>query len=197
MRWDNLFDDLESQLEQEITAEELDLGAEEERLRVGRLSVRDRLVALGDASAMQPGLQLTLSSGARLTVLPVTFGRDWFSADVIDDSPRNAQCIVPVSAVAGVTLSAKQVMTSLVTGGRAEHPSLSSRLGLSFVLRDLCRRRRSVSVLLSHGELHGTIDRVGRDHIDLAVHEPGSVRRDSAVIEYRIVPLDGLLLVRL
>ena len=49
MRWDKLFDDLESQLEREITAEELDLDAEEERLRLGRLSVRERLVAEGVA----------------------------------------------------------------------------------------------------------------------------------------------------
>jgi len=46
MRWDNLFDDLESQLELELGAEDLDLVAEEERLRLGRLALRDRLVAL-------------------------------------------------------------------------------------------------------------------------------------------------------
>ncbi len=43
MRWDNLFDDLESQLEQELGAEDVDLLAEEERLRLGRLALRDRL----------------------------------------------------------------------------------------------------------------------------------------------------------
>ena len=42
MRWDNLFDDLESQLEQELDAEDIDLLAEEERLRLGRLGLRDR-----------------------------------------------------------------------------------------------------------------------------------------------------------
>jgi len=46
MRWDSLFDDLESQLEQELGAEEGDLLAEEERLRLGRLTLRDRLVAM-------------------------------------------------------------------------------------------------------------------------------------------------------
>jgi hypothetical protein len=46
MRWDNLFDDLESQLEQELSAEEIDLQAEEERLRLARLGIRDRLRSL-------------------------------------------------------------------------------------------------------------------------------------------------------
>lgn len=40
MRWEHLFDDLETQLERELTAEELDLEVEEERLRLGRLSLR-------------------------------------------------------------------------------------------------------------------------------------------------------------
>ena len=45
--------------------------------------------------------------------------------------------------------------------------------------------------------VHGTIDRVGRDHLDLAVHEPGSVRRAKEVREVRIMPLGHIVLVRL
>jgi hypothetical protein len=75
--------------------------------------------------------------------------------------------------------------------------ALSARLGLPFVLRDLCRRRRPVELLLDGGALHGTVDRVGRDHFDVAVHERGAPRRESAVTEYRIVRLDQVLLVRL
>ena len=48
MRWDNLFDDLEGQLEHELTSEEIDLQAEEERLRLGRMSLRDRILAIHD-----------------------------------------------------------------------------------------------------------------------------------------------------
>jgi hypothetical protein len=197
MRWDNLFDDLESQLEQEISAEELDLDAEEERLRLGRLSIRDRLVALHDAAehGSEYTIAVVLAGGSRLTVHPLSFGRDWFSAEVIEESSRRVQCIVPIHAIQGVTLSVAQLRSSLASSARPE-PSLSSRLGLSFVLRDLCRRRHSVVLLLVHGELHGTIDRVGRDHLDVAVHERGSVRRDSAVTEFRIVPLDRILLLR-
>ena len=204
MRWDKLFDDLESQLEQELSAGELDLEAEEERMRLGRLAVRDRLVALHRAEALDSGygVVVTLGSGLRLAVHPVTFGRDWFSADLLTDDGAapgaRAQCILPLAAIAGIGLSPVQVTASLVAEERdAGHPSLSSRLGLPFVLRDLCRRRRPLDLVLAHGELHGTLDRVGRDHVDLAVHERGAVRRESAVHEYRLVPFAALQFVRL
>ena len=58
MRWDNLFDDLESQLEQGLTAEELDLKAEEERLRLGRLGLRDRIVAILHAQKFNPAYSI-------------------------------------------------------------------------------------------------------------------------------------------
>ncbi|CAN5217573.1 hypothetical protein BH11ACT4_BH11ACT4_02570 [soil metagenome] len=204
MRWDKLFDDLESQLEQELSAEELDVEAEEERMRLGRLALRDRLVALHEAEGRGSGygIVVTLQTGIRLPVHPVTFGRDWFSADLLADAGpgarARAQCILPLAAIAGVGLSHEQAAASLAAVARDDgHPSLSSRLGLPFVLRDLCRRRRPVDIVLAQGELHGTLDRVGRDHLDLAVHERGVARRESAVREYRIVPLGAVQFMRL
>ncbi|WP_166789680.1 hypothetical protein [Cryobacterium fucosi] len=93
-------------------------------------------------------------------------------------------------------VSAAEVPASL-----AAEPDRSARLvdriGLSFVLRDLCRRRSSLEVHTRTGLLTGTIDRVGRDHIDLAVHAAGTLRRTQEVHQYRIVPLAEIQLVRL
>ena len=50
---------------------------------------------------------------------------------------------------------------------------------------------------LGSGIIHGTIDRVGRDHLDIAVHERGTPRRESEVRQHRVVPLAQLRLVRL
>ncbi len=198
MRWDKLFDDLESQLEREITAEELDLEAEEERLRLGRLAMRDRLVALHESQAAGYELRVTVGADQRMTLTPATFGRDWFSADVVDGSARRGQVIVPIAALSGISLTPSQVAASLTPARVPEgQVSLSSRLGLPFVLRDLCRRRRPIDLVLAHGEVHGTLDRVGRDHVDLAVHDRGSARRAPEVREYRVVPLATLSLVRL
>lgn len=199
MRWDSLFDDLESQLERGLTAEDIDLEAEEERLRLGRLAVRDRLAAIhhseGPGSTYQ--IALLLAGGTRLVVHPVTLGRDWVSADIVDDSTRSFQCIVPLASVVGVSLHPGHVSASLSPQAGDGHPSLPGRLGLAFVLRDLCRRRRPLELMMPPGGLHGTIDRVGRDHLDLAVHEPGSPRRDSAVREIRLVPFAALNYLRL
>jgi len=198
MRWENLFDDLETQLERELTAEELDLEVEEERLRLGRLSVRDRLVALHESQGgSRYRLSLTFARGDRLTVHPVSFGRDWFSADVAAEGTREIQCVVPLGAIVSVALEPALVPQSLIAARAPDgHPSLSARLGLTFVLRDLCRRRRAIDLVLTAGELHGTIDRVGRDHLDVAVHERDQARRQSAVSEVRMVPLAALQFVR-
>jgi hypothetical protein len=189
MRWDSLFDDLESQLERERTAEELDLEAEEERLRLGRLAVRDRLLALVAAPGERP-LRIALVGGARLTVHPHTIGRDWLSAAL----PDGRQCVVPLASIASISLSQVEVATSL--HGTGAQDTISGRLGLPFVLRDLCRRRRQVEVTTADGILVGTIDRVGRDHLDLALHEAGTARRESAVRDVLMLPIERIVVVR-
>lgn len=197
MRWNNLFDDLEGQLEHELGAEEVDLRGEEERLRLGRLSVRDRLQSLHEAAGPQEySLRLTLRDGSIIRLRPLGFGKDWMSAELLDETSRRQQVIVPLDAVGGIILDREQVSASLTARPGDGARGLSARLGLAFVLRDLCRRRSPIDLVLIAGSLHGTIDRVGRDHCDIAVHEPGTARRESGVIQYRIVPFAQLLLVR-
>jgi len=202
MRWNNLFDDLEGQLEHGLTAEDADLAVEEERLRLGRLSMRDRLVALHAAAARDPSwaVRLMLRTGEPLSIRPVAFGRDWVSADVVDESARKAQCVIPLAAIAMVSLERAQVEWSLQS---TEPPGpgrgLTAGLGLAVVLRDLCRRRRAIELRLDGrigGLVHGTIDRVGRDHVDLALHERGTPRREAEVAGFRIVPLAQIVVVR-
>ena len=200
MRWDNLFDDLEGQLEQELSAEELDLRAEEERLRLGRLALRDRILAAHEGRSVddRDGIHLVLTDGTPFTVRPITFGRDWFSADLLDHSSRQVQAIIPISSIASVAFTARQALRSLdAVPGSTRPTSLPARLTLSFVLRDLCRRRAAVELQTLLGPVHGTIDRIGRDHLDLAVHDPGEARRQSAVQESRMVPFSQVLIVRL
>lgn len=194
MRWQNLFDDLESQLETELGAEEVDLLAEEERLRLGRLSLRDRIRALHDAAPASP-LGVTLRSGDRITLTIAAVGRDWLAGELDGGILRSV--IVPFAAVSTLDPVGTQLASSLGAEATPEPPTaLSARLGLAFVVRDLCRRRAAVEVHICGERLHGTIDRVGRDHLDLAEHAPGEPRRSAAVSRIRIVAFAGLDLVR-
>jgi hypothetical protein len=197
MRWDDLFDDLESQLEQELGAEEVDLLAEEERLRLGRLSLRDRLLGMtrvGEGAGDE--LRLVLRDGTTISVTVGSVGRDWLVGEL--GGPRRGSCLVPLAAIASVLPTAEQLSRGVLGDAGSETAvSLSGRLGLSFVLRDLCRRRAALELsTTSEGRLHGTIDRVGRDHVDLAEHEPGVPRRAAAVTRIRMLPVTELMLVR-
>jgi len=195
MRWDKLFDDLESQIEHELSAEELDLQAEEERLRLGRLSLRERILAIGSSG---DSLRIIVGSDQWMSVTPLTVGRDWFLAQLLVDARVAPQYIVPIASLAGFTVLDKNVVNSLPVASESNgRESLAARLGISFVLRDLCRRRIAVEITVGEARHHGTIDRVGRDHFDLARHEPGEPRRSSAVTDIMVVPLDRLSLVKI
>jgi hypothetical protein len=221
VRWDNLFNDLSVQLENELDAEDTDLRAEEERLRLGRLILRDRLSSLARADdlGVRGVLHLRLVSGQTVTVRPQTFGRDWLAGelagelvgDLVGDLADNlarahapgsaasmarlAACVIPLAAIASVTLQPAQVQETL-TSEPESSARLTDRIGLSFVLRDLCRRRQQVELHTAQGLVTGTIDRVGQDHFDLAVHERGTVRRAGEVRELRLLPFAQVHLVR-
>lgn len=203
MRWESLFDDMESQLEHELAGEEAQLREEDERLRLGRLTLRARLGALSGQTDDGPGLlRLELRSGALVTVRALTFGRDWLAGELQGAGARTPQCVIPFAAVGAVLLDQDGIGRSL-----AERPAaparLAERIGLAFVLRDLCRRRAGVELDCgprptgAQWLLNGTIDRVGRDHCDLALHEPGTPRRQSLVTGYRIVPFEQIMMVRM
>jgi hypothetical protein len=216
-RWSKLFDDLQAQLDRGIAAEDDDFRAEEERLRLGRLTLRDRLSSLRVAETelghhiairvFAPGGTTDAPSTGRLLRIRVAaLGDGWLAGDLVEEpgtahgpgtgAPRRNQIVVPLTAIVGVTLSQQQVGLSL-RPALAEASTVAGRLTLTSVLRDLARRRRPVDVCTTTGESHGTIDRVGRDHFDLATHEPETPRRISAVTAYSIVPFDRLVFLRM
>lgn len=189
VRFEDLFDDLESQLEAELGAEQRDLEAEEERFRVGRLELRDRIAAAPRL------LDLRLRSGGRLRLRRMALGRDWLNGLVVEGAPAETGAVVPLHAIVGIELDGDQAAASL-TPQREQASDLQARLSFAFALRDLARRRATV-VLEGAAPTTGTIDRVGRDHLDLAVHEPGEHPRRGTVRSWRIVPFSAFDWVRL
>lgn len=187
MRWDSLFDDLEAQLERGRDEDESALRADEERLRLRRLTLRDRMRA---ASRNGEVVVLRVASGAVLRVQPSAFGADWVCGELMSGSVPES-VIVPLRAVQSISLHPVAAATA-TTSVPADH---SDRFGLAVVLGDLCRRRVDVRVTTTAGELHGTIDRVGADHLDLAVHEPGVARRAAEVRSVELVAFEAIVAV--
>ncbi|WP_104196615.1 hypothetical protein [Cryobacterium sp. M15] len=198
MRWDDLFDDLEGQLEREMHSDATDLRLKEERQRLDKLSLRTRLSnvvrSVGLGGALQ--LRIVLVSGETIVLRPTTLGRDWLAADLTGAGNGRVQCVIPLSAIAGVVLNDEQYLVSLAVESESTG-KLIERVAFPFVLRDLCRRRRSVELATRGGVLAGTIDRVARDHLDLAVHPLGTLRRAPEVLHYRLVPFWQIHVIRL
>lgn len=192
MRWESLFDDLGSQLEQGLAIEEDAVAREDERVRIARLGLRDRLVAMTARRVVVTG-----RGGAVVTMTVEQVGRDWIagSSDRGGAGDRPGGLIVPLGAIASVALPLELSRESLVSA--PDRDGLAARLGLAFVLRDLARRRHYVEFTLTAGSSAGTIDRVGRDHIDVAEHERDEPRRDRVVRRARLIPFEAIELVRL
>ncbi len=181
MRWEELFADLEAQVE---ALEAADLVAEisdRTRREQALLGLADRLRAAADTS-------LTVHAGSvAVCGRLLGSGRDW----LLLEEPGRRQVLVALAAISSVA----------GLGGRTDVPGgdgeVARRLDLRWALRGLARNRLGVQVLLGdRSTLDGTLDRVGADHVDLALHAPGEVRRASAVREVRTVPLAAVVMVR-
>ncbi|MCU1511658.1 MAG: hypothetical protein JWM01_2358 [Arthrobacter sp.] len=180
MRWDALFTDLEAQL---AASERLNLDAE----------IADRMRA--DAAGVELADRLRGSLGLRIgvqvssgSVFEGTLSHAGSQALVLHD-PRNEVLIPYAAAVQYVGLSRLAV---------AEPSKVRQRLGLANALRGLARDRTRLSVLAVRGAgtettVHGVIDRVGRDHLDLAVTEYGEDRRHSNVRQIITIPFGALV----
>lgn len=191
MRWERFFEDLEHQLDSEWEAERAALDTEAERLRIARLTLRERtqaLVAGGSDVAAEVPPDSVLHG--RLTGV----GADWISLDT--DARRGGAALVPLAALVSLGASEPDVLRS--ARGADGMPPLLDRVTFGFVLRDLVRRRRDVRVHTVTGRaLDGTIDRAGADHLDLALHDAGTPRRSSLVSGHRIVPFSAVAWVRM
>lgn len=196
VQWERLFDDLEGQLASEWEAERAALAAESERLRISRLELRSRLRLLCAAEAL---VTVDLVKGRREPVRLAALGADWIgaaSSPAEGTRAARAMLVIPLSALRGLGVDHGLLLSSLEEQAE-QQPNLRERMTLGFLLRDLARRRLPVRVQTVEGEdLHGTIDRAGADHLDLALHDAGSARLASAVQGFRLIPFDAIACVR-
>ncbi|MER7796890.1 hypothetical protein [Microbacterium sp. NPDC096154] len=197
MRWERFFDDLEDQLAAEWEAERAALESEAERLRVARLDLRSRLAGL--AGEAEGPVALELLDGFVRDVRISAVGADWIAAPEAADARR--MLLVPIGAIRGIQVGHGDLLRSARPAETRDR--LAERVTFALALRDLSRRRVGVAVgVAAAGEagaartLTGTIDRVGADHLDLAMHDAGAPRRAADVRGYRMLPLAGVAWVR-
>ncbi|WP_300266910.1 hypothetical protein [Microbacterium sp.] len=190
VHWENIFEDLEGQLAAEWEAERAVLDAESERLRIAKLTFRTRLQRLQRADR---DVTLRLADGTRRAVRLRAVGADWIAAHVIEAATT---VIAPMTAVTSLETDHGALLEALDDAPVAPD-SLRERMTLGFMLRDFGRRRIPLRLALSDGEtLHGTVDRAGADHLDLAVHDAGTARRAANVRAFRMLPFDALIWVQ-
>nr|WP_028264845.1 hypothetical protein [Arthrobacter sp. MA-N2] len=183
MRWDALFEDMEAQM-----ASERLLGLESEiseraRVEIAGIATSDRL-----RGALGQKIDVTLRSGSVVSGALSHVGSEW----VVLDEGRH-QWLVPTAAALTYQGLSRQA--------RADQSKGTQRPRLASALRTLARDRAELAVhllgLVPEGTtLGGVIDRVGRDHFDLAVMLPGEVRRSGNVVSVATVPFQSLAALR-
>lgn len=156
MRWEALFADLEAQLDASGAA---DLAAE-----IADLTRAERAtVELVD--------RLRAAQGGHVTV--VVAGGDTVAGELLEVAAHwvlvgegTRRALVPLGAVAAVG--------GLPARSAPSPGEVARRLGLGAALRGLARDRVTVRVATEGVDLAGRIERVGADHLDLAVAVPGA-----------------------
>lgn len=175
MRWDSLFDDLEAQfLADRALGREAEIS-ERARVDIAGIELSDRLRGVAGAE-----IKVSLRDGSIIRGSVGHVGSEWL---VLVEGGR--QWLIPFAAV----------LSYQGLGRLARKPAsrMTQSMGIATALRVLSRDRADLIVHLaisagSGRDLRGVIDRVGRDHFDLAVVQQGEVRRVGSVTAVITVP---------
>lgn len=198
MRWERLFAGLEDRYQELLDAEAAAEQADRERVAFGAVSAAQRL-----AGAIGTVVKVRLAGGTAVAGNLRGMGPDWLL--LADLAGRECLlCWRAVIAVEGVGAATGPEMTSI-----------QRRLDLRRALRGLARDRSPLVLALEGwragmaagsfdaapasdpgAEVVGTIDRVGSDFVEVAVHAPWEPRRAGTVRSVALVPLDAVVLVR-
>ncbi|MHA7209485.1 hypothetical protein [Arthrobacter sp. MDT1-65] len=175
MRWDALFDDLESQLEAATAAGLESEIRERTRVEQSRLTLGQRLLG-----SVGTPVHASTSGGRFLSGTLTHVGSQWISLAV-----EGRSVIVPLASL--------QSLRGLGRGVGQVPSGVRTKLGLGAALRALSRDRAQVSLWLGSTSRHaGVIDRVGADFFELGLVAAGDERRAAAVRDALTVPFAAI-----
>lgn len=180
MRWNALFADLDQRFAAMSDADEDAELPDQVRVVYGATTVQQRF-----AGAEGADVTVDLCTGARLSGELARVGADWLLLRPVGP----AEVVVALSAVVGAD--------GLTARTGAPLSALQGRLDLRRALRALARDRSPVQLHDTAGRYTaGTVDRVGADHVELAVHPLDELRRAGQVRSVRLVPVAAIAAVR-
>ena len=180
MRWEELFADLEAQAEALQVAEREVEVAELVRLETSRLELASRL-----RPAVGTTIRVRCLGGTALAGRLVAVGTGWLLLD--EGAGREALL------VAGGGDLDRRPGPAVRRPGSALMPASAS----GSVLRGVARDRSVLRVCLTDSSvLDGTLDRVGADYVEFAVHAAGELRRREEVREVLMLPIGALAVLR-
>jgi hypothetical protein len=179
MRWSALFDDLEAQVRLLDDVSRAGEVAELARAEAAQLCFADRV------RATTGPIRVHRRDGSFLRGTVVSSGPDWL---LLRDEPGDEELVLAggLSGASGLGRSA-----------RAATGVVARRLSALRVLRALAQDRATVVVTLVDGSaLTGTIDRVGADFLEIAVHAADAIRRRDEVTDSTALLLSAVSSVR-
>jgi hypothetical protein len=180
VRWDVLFTDLEAQADRLEAADRAVEVSDRTRIEVGALTLADRL-----RPAVGSQVRLRCRGDFRLAGILRQASAQW----VLLDGGRGDETLVAMAnlvSVTGLNRLAAAPAQQLV----------ESRLGIRHVLRGIAADRSTCQIRLADSStLVGTLDRVGSDFVEVALHL-AEVRRRSEVREVQLLNLPWIVAVR-
>lgn len=180
MRWDDLFADLEAQAQALQSAERDAEVAELTRLEASRLQLAARL-----RPAVGTPIKVRCQGGMALAGRLSAVGSGW----LLLDEAAGREALLATAAITSVA--------GLGPLSGAPGSALDAGLGIGHALRGVARDRSVLRACLTDSTvLDGTLDRVGSDFVEFAVHAAGEPRRREDVREVLVLPIGALAVLR-
>jgi hypothetical protein len=182
MRWQQLFADLEAQLDESARSEFAAEVRDRSRHELSLVRLVDRL---RPSVGQQVGVRLPTIGMLDGTLSCV--GADW----LLLAEAGGREALIPLHAIAAIG------GLGPVTAVPNSEGWVAARLGFAYALRGLARDRAGTSVYLIDGStVAGTLDRIGADFVELATHPAGEPRRRDLVRAVLEVPMCGIVALR-
>jgi hypothetical protein len=178
MRWEALFADMEAQLAAAQAAELAAQVADVTRAEQATVTLTDRLRAAAGSTAT-----VRVAGGEQVVGTVLDLADQWL---LLGDGPRRA--LVPTTAIDAVA--------GLAPAMQPDQGAVARRLGLGHALRALARDRATVRISTDGPELTGRVDRVGADHLDLALVDRPERTRTTRPAGTWVVPFAAIRVVR-